>query len=72
MPSLTNYAATASYPSACARTYQVVRDLMQRIDEQRSALTHVKDELAHQLELIQQAVLKCYTTGETSIDDWLT
>jgi hypothetical protein len=49
----------------------VVRDLMQRIEEQRSALTHVKDELTHQLELIQQAVLKRYTTGGASVNDWL-
>lgn len=51
--------------------HAVVRDLILRIEEQRSALAEIKDKLAHQLQLIQKTVLERYATGDASVNDWL-
>ena len=49
----------------------VVLDLLDRVNEQCTVLVALKDELTRQLARIQGMVLERYTTGDASVDDWL-
>lgn len=49
----------------------IVLDLLDRVNEQCTVLVELKDEFTRQLARIQAMVLDRYTTGDASVEDWL-
>lgn len=52
--------------------YDEVRALLERVEQQRAALTKRRDQLETRIRNIQETVLRQYATGAASVDDWLT
>jgi hypothetical protein len=49
----------------------VVHDLLARVEELRSGLTERREQLEERIRQVQEIVLRQYSSGAASVDDWL-